>query len=358
MTVFACAGCSAVLSAPVRQVALPAHAHQMWGNGVRMPVLMAEGTYAVDREPSGPPWRRWEELSEQGASRRGIYAPVYTVSFGTPGAIVIAPGDARGTVFIPERLSGYCCGLDGGDGPNLACIQCGRPVASRIDDCSLWQAVWLAPDAVHAQASGDTTDHRANWADMSPGVQPVDESGEWSPAWAAAAGAVLAHLLAVSENTPIAVPKGMCEVLLAPSLQALLPGAPVKRAALAGPDLPAAPTGTDILLVPQNPGTGAPWRPAVPTATAPVPAEIWAHLAAPPLHARLTRTPGRLPADTWADIPSQYQPRYPFHPDLRVFLSTLAHLPTVRQPWLRAIYDRVAREPYSPLSHLPPSQRT
>ena len=357
MTVVTCVGCDAVLSAPVRRVALPAHAHQKWGNGVRMPVLMAEGTYAVDPEPSGPPWRRWDELSEQAALRQGVFAPVHSVSFDTPGAIVIAPGDSRGTFFIPERLTGYCCGLDGGDGPNLACTECGRPVASRIDDCSLRQAVWFTPDAVHTQPSGDATDQSANWTNVSPGRPPLDESGEWSPAWAAAAGAGLARLLAVSDNTPIAVPEGLCEILFAPSLQVLLPGAPAKKAALAGPELPAAPSETDILLVPQHPGTGETWRPATPRATAHIPSEIWAHLAAPPLHTRLTRNPRRLPVDAWADIPSQNRPRYPFHPDPRVFLSTLARLPAVRQPWLRAIYDRVAREPYSALSHLPPSQR-
>ena len=347
MTVFACAGCGAVLSAPVRRVALPVHARQKWGNGVRMPVLMAEGTYAVEPEPSGPPWEQWDELSTQAASLRGIFAPVYSVSFGKPGAIVIAPGDTRGTVFIPERLSGYCCGLDGGDGPNLACIRCGRPVASRIDDCSLWQAVWFAPDAVRTQPADDVTDRPADWADMLPGAPPVEESGEWSPVWAAAVGACLAHLLAVSDNATIAVPQGLCEVLFGHTLRALLPGALAKTAALAGPGMPAAPTGADILLVPQHPGTGAPWQPAVPTATAPLPAEIWAHLAAPPLHARLVHSPGSLPAGAWADIPAREQPRYPFHPDPRIFLSTLARLPAVRRPWLRAIHDRIARSPYS-----------
>jgi hypothetical protein len=35
----------------------------------------------------------------------------------------------------------------GGGGPNAACEACVLLVATRIDDCSLWQAVWLAPDA-------------------------------------------------------------------------------------------------------------------------------------------------------------------------------------------------------------------
>src|SRR5690242_21023617 len=113
---------------------------------------MEPGTFAVDPEPSGPPWRRWEEIDPDEAAARGIYAPVYSLSYGSPGAIVIAPGDSRATVLIPEKASGYCCGLDGGEGPNLACKACGLPVASRIDDCSLWQTVRLAPEAVHRRA--------------------------------------------------------------------------------------------------------------------------------------------------------------------------------------------------------------
>ncbi|MCX5461634.1 hypothetical protein AB0391_05515 [Streptomyces albidoflavus] len=97
MDVFVCAGCEAVLSASVARVALPVHARQRWGHSL-MPVLMGSGTYAVDQEPGGP-----------------------------AGAAVLAPGDLRGTVLLPERCDG-CCGSAGGDGPNLACVRCGLPV--------------------------------------------------------------------------------------------------------------------------------------------------------------------------------------------------------------------------------------
>jgi len=66
----------------------------------------------------------------------------------------MAPGDTRGTLLIPEKGDGYCCAVAASDGPNMACQACGRPVASRIDDCSLWQAVWLAPDAVRRRRVG------------------------------------------------------------------------------------------------------------------------------------------------------------------------------------------------------------
>src|SRR4051812_13216611 len=46
--VFVCVGCDARLTTPLSQVALPAHAHQKYGNGIQLPVLMESGTFAVD----------------------------------------------------------------------------------------------------------------------------------------------------------------------------------------------------------------------------------------------------------------------------------------------------------------------
>ncbi len=166
MFVFVCAGCGARLTTPLSQVALPTHAHQTYGNGIQLPVLMEPGTFAVDPEPWGPPRRTWEEIDPDEATARGIYAPVYALSDAAPGAIVIAPGDARGTLLIPEKGGGNCCGLDGADGPNMACEACGLAVASRIDDCSLWQAVWLAPDAVRRLAVDDTDVVPLSWGEL------------------------------------------------------------------------------------------------------------------------------------------------------------------------------------------------
>ncbi|MFF9342593.1 hypothetical protein ACF1CG_22960 [Streptomyces sp. NPDC014773] len=71
------------------------------------------------------------------------------------GSVVVAPGDVRGTVLVPERGSGSCCGLDGSDGPDMNCAACGLPVARRIDDCSLWQAVRFEPGAVRRRQVAD-----------------------------------------------------------------------------------------------------------------------------------------------------------------------------------------------------------
>ncbi|OMI36732.1 hypothetical protein SPAR_25231, partial [Streptomyces sparsogenes DSM 40356] len=166
---------------------------------------------AEDPEPWGPPWRRWEEIDPEEAAARGIYAPVYALSDGAPGAVVMAPGDTRGTVLIPEKHGGHCCGLDGADGPNMACEACGLPVASRIDDCSLWQAVWLAPNTVRRlpvdHADADAHAVPLSWAELTaerkgtPPFEPIAGWGarrgahhwwSWSPQWEAAAGRALA----------------------------------------------------------------------------------------------------------------------------------------------------------------------
>ncbi|MFF9590132.1 hypothetical protein ACF1FX_13035 [Streptomyces sp. NPDC014646] len=123
--VFVCARCGVALTAPVSPVALPVHARQTYGHQL-LPALMESGTYAVDPEPSGPPWRPWNEIGPDGAAARGVFAPLHGLSFGEPGAVVVAPGDLRDTALIPDRLGGSCMGLDGRDGPNVACANCRR----------------------------------------------------------------------------------------------------------------------------------------------------------------------------------------------------------------------------------------
>ncbi|MDT0452453.1 hypothetical protein RM609_25675 [Streptomyces sp. DSM 40473] len=350
MTVFACAGCDAVLSAPLTEVALPDHAHQKWGNGVMLPVLMESGTYAVDPEPSGPPWRPWHEVGEAEAASRGVFAPVYGLSYAAPGEIVVAPGDTRGTVLIPERCEGYCCGLTGADGPNLACERCGRPVATRIDDCSLWQAVWFTPDAVRRLPVDGPVPWASGWEALArgpQGVPPLSRSGAWSREWEAAVGAALAHVLVASEGAPVVVPDGLVADTFRRALDALLPqGAPVKTLALAGPGLPAPDPAAGILLVPRHPLTGEAWRPPSGTSrTAPLAAGMWTRLAFPG-ERPWQPAAGGLPDGVLRDDPLPLLPDRFFEPDDRVLLDTLARLPAVRQPWLRAVHDRVNR-PYA-----------
>ncbi|MFB7513061.1 hypothetical protein [Streptomyces sp. NPDC056144] len=343
MFVFVCAGCEARLTVPLSPVMLPVHAHQNYGNGVQLPVLMEPGTFAVEPEPSGPPWRKRD---------------------GAPGAVVIAPGDATGTVLIQgRRAGGYCCGLDGADGPNTACGACGLPVAIRIDDCSLWQATWLQPHAVRRVPATDGGADTAplSWPELmaegktTPPFEPIaawrsrmaagrwsNYAWSWSPRWEAAAGQALAHLLAASDGHPVTVPDGMAGQLFRRALDTLLPpGRPVRRAALAGPGLPAPGRDTSILLVPSHPQTGDTWTPAdAAPYLVPLPFGVWLCLAFPQPDSPVPAS-GAVPAGALRDDydPQPPHPRHLFRADPDIFRDTLVRLPAVRSPWLREILD-------------------
>ena len=311
---------------------------------------MQPGTYAIDPEPSGPPWRLWSELGVDEAEARGVFAPVDVLSFGVRGAIVVAPGDTRGTVLIPERCDGYCTGLDGRDGPNLACEHCGRAVATRIDDCSLWQAVWLTPHAVSRVAGGGPVHRTADWAVLERERQdtpPITPSGAWNPRWAGAVGVALAHLLAASAGTPVGVPGGLISSTFGRVLDALLPpGPPAKRVALAGPGLASLDPAAEIALVPRHPQTGKAWKTSGTADTVSLAADVWLHLA---FHNERLLVPatGGLPDGVLRDDPLPKHPWTAFRPDAQTFLYTLARLPSVREPWLCSIYDRVRAQPYA-----------
>ncbi|MFD5815793.1 hypothetical protein [Streptomyces sp. NPDC127038] len=363
MFVFVCGGCGAELTVPLFQVALPVHARQQYGNGAQLPVLMRSGTFAVDPEPWGGPWRRWEQLGPGEAEARGVYGPVYALSDGTPGASVVAPGDVRGTRLIPEKRGGACCGLDGADGPNMACLACDLPVATRIDDCSLWQAVRLTPDSVRRVPVEGPPVPSPSWAELAetgertPPFEPIATWGgrlgashywSWSPRWEAAGGHALAHLLVASRGRPVTVPDGLTADLFRRALDALLPvGTPERHAVLAGPGRPAPEAGADILLVPIHPRTGQTWAPADPTASAclvPLPLGVWLSLVSPRPHLPFPAS-GRLPRDVLRDDPLPLLPNRPFRADRETFRHTLVRLPAVRRPWLGAILDNLARGP-------------
>ncbi|MET8586161.1 hypothetical protein ABZX39_35630 [Streptomyces collinus] len=359
MFIFVCAGCGARLTIPLSQVALPAHAHQKYGNGIQLPVLMEPGTFAVDPRHLGPPWRRWDEIDPQEAAARGIDASVHAVSEGTPGTVVIAPGDTRGTVLIPEKADGYCCGLDWGDGPNMACEACGLPVANRIDDCSLWQAVWLAPDAVRRLPVDNAPTATLSWAELltegksTPPFEPITTWRSmlglghwwaWSPQWEAAAGRALAHLLAASDGRPVTVPHGLIAEVFQRALDALLPaGTPARHAVLAGPGLSGPDGDADILLLPIHPQTGEIWSPAgrgVRAHPVPLPFGVWKWLAFPEPHLPLPAS-GTMPDGVLRDDPLAPHPRHPFQADSGTFRHTLVRLPAVRSPWLREILENL-----------------
>ncbi len=268
---------------------------------------------------------------------------VPALSFGAPGAIVLAPGDTRGTVLILGRCDGHCMGLDGRDGPNLACADCGQAVGTRIDDCSFWQMVRLAPDAVCSLPADGPIGRRVSWQTLvreRRGTPPIEPPGYWSPLWEAAVGTALAHLLAASAGTPVAVPAGPVADAFGRTLDVLLPQGPsAKRLALAGPGLPAPDPAPDLALVPRHPQTGSAWQPSGSAVAVPLAVEVWMHLAFHNERALVPAT-GGTPEGVLRDDPLPMRPWLLFRPDRDVFLHTLARLPAVRQPWLRGIYER------------------
>lgn len=232
-------------------------------------------------------------------------------------------------------------GLDGRDGRNLACERCGRAVATRVDDCALWQAVRLEPSAVR-DVSTTAAPRELTWDDVlaePPDAPQIDQRGYWNEEWSAAAGAALAHLLVASSGSPVTVPDGPVAAVFRRSIDALLPPGPDARILdLAGPHLPA--PDADIVLVPTHPQSGQAWRPEDDAAAVPLPSGSWAELA---FHHDRSPLPvvGGLPEGVHRDDPPPLLPDRRFQPDRRLFLHVLARTPEVREPWLVEIYPRV-----------------
>jgi hypothetical protein len=162
--------------------------------------------------------------------------------------------------------------------------------------------------------------------------------------WEAAVAAALARLLAASGGARVAVPAGAVADVFRPVLDVLLPpGPPMRSLSLAGPGLPAATS--DIALVPRHPQTGEAW-PYGAGAAVPLSAEVWTYLAFHDDRRLIAVSRGRA-GNASRDALPPLLPFRPFRPDWSVFLDTLARLPEVREPWLRAIYDRVKDGRYS-----------
>ncbi|MEU1534009.1 hypothetical protein [Streptomyces fagopyri] len=152
------------------------------------------------------------------------------------------------------------------------------------------------------------------------------------------AGVALARVVVAAGGAPIEVVSGPVAELFGRALGALLPGGEgAKRLDLAGPGFgePA----TDLVLVPVHPQTGDMWQPRSGAVPVPMDAALWAELAFPPHRTRLPAV-GGLPAGVERDDPLPTHPRYSFQPSREAFRYTLARMPAVKEPRLRAIYDR------------------
>jgi hypothetical protein len=347
MTVFGCRACGTVLTIPVSEVALPVHAPQRYGNGPgSLDPALEPGTFAVDPLPRGAPSHRWAELEDGEAEALGWFAPRFSVSRGPAGHVLLVPGDVRNAVIDPGLVSDTaCCGIDGGE-PNMVCTGCGTPVATRIDDCGVRQAVWLDPRATHVIDDGPGPHPPLGWAellDQRPGVPPTEPDGEWNTIWPAAIGSALAHVLAASDGGPILIPDQRVADIFRRFLDRIgdhSDAGPERVLTMAGPGLPAADGG--IALVPEHPQTGEPWPVADPVKPVPLAWDVWAHLAfhrdPKPVGRSVPLRPEALPVPL---------PAHPVEPDGTTFLRVLARLPEVRQPWLRDVYEGGHRYGYS-----------
>ncbi|WBB91371.1 hypothetical protein O7597_31175 [Verrucosispora sp. WMMC514] len=256
-------------------MALPVHADQKYGNGPgSLAPALEPGTFAVNPLPSGSPWRRWAELEAGEAEALGWYAPRFSISAGPVDRVLLTPGDVRDAVIDPARVGdSACCGLDGGE-PNMVCVTCGTPVATRIDDCGLRQAIWLDPLTTRVIEDGPGPHPVLDWADLidqRPGIPPSEPGGGWHPMWAAAAASALAHLLAASGGDPILIPDHQVAEVFRPALGRLvgpIGTRPERILVLAGPGLPDA--DGDFALIPEHPQTGEPWPVAPPVKPVPL----------------------------------------------------------------------------------------
>ena len=148
MTVFQCRNCHRAATPMLIERPLPGpDGDEGWyrpeaspsderGHSTEPIVRMPPGTFAVDPEPSGPPYVLGESSG-------------FLVESGPSGTIVLHPGDGLGLEAHPDiaMRRGYCCGMDGEWGPNLVCA-CGAVIATVYSDCYQVQEIRLQPDAV------------------------------------------------------------------------------------------------------------------------------------------------------------------------------------------------------------------
>ncbi|MEV6235109.1 hypothetical protein [Lentzea sp. NPDC051838] len=286
MVVFECAACGAALTVALTRVAMPDHANFQVGNGyMELPALLSPGTYATG-----------------------------------DGRIAIAPGDVREVSWIPDQLGDGCCGLGDSDRPNLACA-CGRQVATRIDDCSQWQVVWLEREAVRLAGGPEPV---AAWETFDWESVPLPGPDRWWQVHAElAAGKALAHILVASGGVRVTVPDGPVADTFRRRLDEMLTGPLSKSLAPAGPGLHSK---ADILLVPRHPQTGEPW-PADGTLV-PISAELWTWLVRYDDQPVIPATGGRWQSYL-ADDPLPTRPKG-VEPNLWAIRDTLSRLQTPR----------------------------
>ena len=153
---YRCRGCDARLTGDLVEVDDPGPA--VGGRGmppVDLPPTMAtQGTWALtDRRAFASEW----------VAERSDYPP----SVPQPQvAVLLDEGDLVPDLITDPEASVGCCGIDGHEGPNLRCPQCGAPVGVRFDDCWTPMEVRLDPAAVYPAAVYPATGEGAARIDL------------------------------------------------------------------------------------------------------------------------------------------------------------------------------------------------
>ncbi|MEU6771955.1 hypothetical protein [Streptomyces sp. NPDC046759] len=156
MNVLVCAACGRRLSPPLRLLPeLPERPEYDGQDGARQaPSTVPRGRYAVDPEPSGPPYVPHPDPEWMGAAYPGTVmldpdGPGCLTSAGPSGTFVVHPADARGFLNPnPDVRWAGCCSVPEGDGPDRVCAGCGVGVASQLDSCTGPYETHFLPDAV------------------------------------------------------------------------------------------------------------------------------------------------------------------------------------------------------------------
>jgi hypothetical protein len=91
----------------------------------------------LEHEDATPIWKSSGEQVVQ----------IRTHVYSRAGAIVVHPEDVIRNAIVSAGKDGGCCGSDGCDGLNRACL-CGRMVATEWSDCWTQAELRFDPDAV------------------------------------------------------------------------------------------------------------------------------------------------------------------------------------------------------------------
>lgn len=103
-----------------------------------------------DREPSVPAGLAVRLSNESASSIHGPDGQIVGVHVFSPaGAIATHPDDVPPEALRSTGVDNGCCGSDGSDGPNRACL-CGAVVGTEWSDCWTQAELRFHPDAVEA----------------------------------------------------------------------------------------------------------------------------------------------------------------------------------------------------------------